>query len=854
MTMTMTRNILSIALLCLAALAPGAEAQALVGDKTMVSTATSALTATTMTVSFETALEIDDGGSIEIVLPACTSTTCWDAVAAPAVTLTGQGATTVAGGVGAWTGGTRTLVVTLGGAALAAASAITVAFPVTTPSGAQAAAADAVVSTKNAAAADLDTATDFTVSATVAGTPATLSFGIAGNTNPGVNSVATASVTLATPIEQGGLLTLTFPALATTTKFEFDNIAPAIVITNPAGITATGAWVTANRILTITTTGGGTLAAGQAVTFTMAGCVNPSGVVVADTVLIGTTDAGGAVKDTATTTATPAISAGALSTLTFTAAAAFTPSTAQTTTVSFVVTSAIPASDIVEITFPDVGSTAKWENPGGAGLVIAVSAPGGGSATSAWDTANRKLTVTNGVLVPAGGTFTFTIATVVAPSGIQTSDTVSIATFDASGAVKDAAATATVAAVTSVNVVPTFALQPAESVPGVAAVSTASFTTAGRIAIGGKIQIVLPTVATVTAGWGFVTTTPAIGFTAPAGSVTAAGGNGAWDAANRALTITTATAAVPAGGTVTFTIADTLTPSGITGLSTVAITTYDGGDNVADGGDTGVLAAITVGALTTLSFATATDSPQFKQISTASFVASGQVPQGGKVSIVMPATAGRQSGWAFDNAPAIVFTAPGTATGTAAWETTADSRTLVVTTDGGGTIAAGATVTFTIANTVTPSATIDADAAAVSTFDAASVAIDGPTDADTEAITAGVLTALAFATTTDTPAVSQTATASFTTKGGIQVGGKIDIIMPAAAAVTTGWDSLRTTPRPSRSRRPPVSPAPVHGWGLTAPLRSRSRARTRLTRPPPLRSPSPKPSPRVAKLLPARPW
>jgi hypothetical protein len=271
--------------------------------------------------------------------------------------------------------------------------------------------------------------------------------------------------------------------------------------------------------------------------------------------------------------------------------------------------------------------------------------------------------------------------------------------------------------VTSGAITPTVELANADRKPGrTGKVTTVSFDTVGKIASGSKIKVVMPNPATVTTGWGFADdNAPAIDFDG------AAGATAAWAAADRTLTLTTDTADVAAGATVTFKISDTKTPSGIVNAEDATVTTYDAADVQADGAGTATIAANTVGALTTITFATDTDSPNYKDTASASFVAAGTIPIGGKIEIQMPTPAGRQAGWGFDAQPAIAFSAPAASTTAngdeGAWDAT--NKVLTITTATAA-IAEGATVTFSIANTVTPSGTIASEDATITTKDAAS--------------------------------------------------------------------------------------------------------------------------------------
>ena len=151
-------------------------------------------------------------------------------------------------------------------------------------------------------------------------------------------------------------------------------------------------------------------------------------------------------------------------------------------------------------------------------------------------------------------------------------------------------------------------------------------------------------------------------------------------------------------------------------------TTQDSEDKSVDTTSTMSTDQITAGALTSASFATATDTPGFESVATVSFTTAGRVEVGGKVVLVMPdESSGAQHGWRFtdgaststetsgtSNTPAILFTTPSssTPTGTAVVYTLS-TRTLVFTV-GANDLAQGASHVFTISNVLTPSSVVGA--------------------------------------------------------------------------------------------------------------------------------------------------
>merc|ERR1719262_960185 len=231
----------------------------------------------------------------------------------------------------------------------------------------------------------------------------------------------------------------------------------------------------------------------------------------------------------------------------------------------------------------------------------------------------------------------------------------------------------------------------------------------------------MPTLTTQQ-GWEFGAT-PTIAIALP--NPTTATMTGAWNTGTKTLLVTTADATIAQGTAVSFTVADTVTPSGTVIQNTVTINTQDSTDVLADGtggGQTGDTEEITEGALSDLSFVTTTDTPGVSQLSTVSFTTVGQLLAGAKVKVIMP-TLTTQQGWEFGATPTIAIALPNptTATMTGAWNT--GTKTLLVTT-ADATIAQGTAVSFTVADTVTPSGTVIQNTVTINTQDSTDVLAD----------------------------------------------------------------------------------------------------------------------------------
>eukprot|EP00937_MAST-01D_sp_MAST-1D-sp2_P001310 g1310.t1 len=471
-----------------------------------------------------------------------------------------------------------------------------------------------------------------------------------------------------------------------------------------------------------------------------------------------------------------------------------TPGTVSTATIKFTNVGQVPTGGRIEIVLPDTTTTTAtgWDigTP-----TIAFTTPANVGGTATWTAGTRKLKLTTSTnAIPAGTNVVFTVANVASPSGIIGTGKAMPETYQADGTTKiDGGNTASeldVNAITQGSLSGTTSfVMAASATPGFLQTAQVSLTPAGKIATGGKIEIVMPTLAGIQSQWGFET--PAVSWTTPAtGAATAATGGSApaWDAANKRLTITTATNVIASGTAQVFEVTNTRTPSSTTGATTkdLIVTTKDPNGIVIDGGNAarGALTteAITVGVLSSATFATATDTPGFKQTATVTFSTSGQVQTGGKVMLVMPqlnAGADLQQGWNFE-APAIAFTAPDNSVTASAISFTTGSRTLIFTT-GGAIMAQTIVHAFTITNTRTPSSIVAANNVGVTTMDDQDKNIDSTRVCKTEQIIKGTLTSATFATATDTPNFVSTATVTFTTAGQVPAGGTVRLKLPETA-------------------------------------------------------------------------
>ena len=111
-----------------------------------------------------------------------------------------------------------------------------------------------------------------------------------------------------------------------------------------------------------------------------------------------------------------------------------------------------------------------------------------------------------------------------------------------------------------------------------------TYTPAGKIPIGGSIEIVMPDLNVGTGvqeGWEFIGT-PATTWSAPAAGA-AAEQSSTWTTGQRKLVIVTATNAIAAGVQQIMGITNVQTPSSAVAANTVSVTTKDSSGIVIDG-------------------------------------------------------------------------------------------------------------------------------------------------------------------------------------------------------------------------------------------------------------------------------
>ena len=467
----------------------------------------------------------------------------------------------------------------------------------------------------------------------------------------------------------------------------------------------------------------------------------------------------------------------------------------RSATVTFTTVGQVQALGKIVMTMPNLldgtGVQSGWnfETP----IIAFTTSPGGTPTATSTTFAARVHTMTTGGLMQQEGAHVMTITNTRTPTSVTAATTALQVTLqDNKSKDIDEATDFATDQITNGALTGTKTFTTATDTPGITQLATASFTTRGQIAIGGKIEIVLPIVA-ATEGWRMATASPVIAFTTVTNGATGTATTG-WVLGTRTLTITTGTGIIEQDNAIVFTVAGTKSPSCVQTASTgttveAATRTLDSVDKVIDGPQNIITETFAAGVFVGLKkFETATDTPGIQSVGTVSFTTAGEILSGSTIEFVFANYVGTlQAGWRFPGTPTIAFTAPGaTVTGTTSFNT--GDRKLTLTTGGGAAnpIPMATATVFTISATHSPSGITGAGNVGVTSKDASGGITDGQTNFLTDVMAVGALSGvLSFDSGTDTPGVTSTSTISFSTKGEVLAGGRIVIVMPDVSDATT---------------------------------------------------------------------
>jgi len=337
--------------------------------------------------------------------------------------------------------------------------------------------------------------------------------------------------------------------------------------------------------------------------------------------------------------------------------------------------------------------------------------------------------------------------------------------------------------------------EPTSANPGYKSIHTLNFKTTGEIRAAQEITIVMPD-----DGYEFPAN-PHPHFVEPTLYNEAyVSGAGVWTANTRTLVITTSLGHIPQYTNVKILICNIKTPPGELAATTGTVKSSDwkGDTDAATNFDT---TAIVAGALQVTSSTAGVNhglkfagqnsqgfTPGVGVVPEFIFKTHGEIQIGATIVLVLP-----DQGWTLPASPAIAFFTPSTVTGSGSWDS--GTRTLTVTTATAD-IPQDTEVVMRIgstSDTFTPASVQNAGTLTATTVSQyTSRVIDGPTNAATDAVTAGALTSSVTGlhvefVTAMTPGVTGIATVAFTTVGKVVSGGKIKITLDS------NWDVPATS-------------------------------------------------------------
>eukprot|EP00937_MAST-01D_sp_MAST-1D-sp2_P000409 g409.t1 len=733
---------------------------------------------------------------------------------------------------------------------------------------------NAVMSTQDSTGKQIDVTTACRLETIVTGAIANATFATDTDT-PGFKSSATVTFTTAGQVLVGGKIKIVMPDLqdgtALQSGWDFD-ASPAIAFTVPSGAgapTASATFSKSTRTLTLTTAGA-TLGQGTQFAFRIAGVRTPSSVVGASNVELTTLDSRGNKIALATNCGTDAIGIGALSGATFTLTE---PSAGlkSSATVTFTTAGRVLVGGKIKLTMPDLqDGTLLQSGWGFESPSVTFTTPSGtnkptASATFAASTRTLTLTTTNSAL-DQGAQFAFTLTGVRAPSSAVGSNSAVMTTQDS----KDKNIDRTEAC--GINAVLAGALANAKfstmrDTPGILTMAQLTFTTVGKVLVGGQIKIVMPKLS-VQSGWHF--NSPAVVCDFPASNKPIVDCSGVDNClvndTTRSLTFKLKAHEMAEQATYTFNVSNlTVRLTGrvmqggvvsivmpavagvqsawafepanslsirlgkiqvqmatgwmfVGGPAVVFEAPVSGAPTVANINAAGNTLVVTIGSTVNIS----TPSAAVSAVNvTVAFTTAGQVLIGGKIELTLPdVSADVQSGWAFEDAvPTVTFTKPSTNTPTATAVKT--GRVLAITLVGHP-LSHGAVVEFKINNVRTPSAVVAQTSTALKTMDGTGKVIGITAACAVSEIAVGKFLLATLASQANTPGVTSTSTVAFTTAGQVLIGGKIELTLPDVSAdVQSGWafeDAVPTVTFTKPSTNTPTATAVKTGRVLTITL------------------------------------
>ncbi len=571
----------------------------------------------------------------------------------------------------------------------------------------------------------------------------------------GATGNATVSFTTTNPVANNGKIKVTFPAGFDVSGATFGSVGGTLDGTATVSV--------AGQVVTITRTGGTTLAGGAAGSIVLGGIKNPTVSGSTGTYSILTTTSADVSIDTDAAVTADTITPGAL-TATNVQPASLVASATGNATVTFTTTNPVANNGKIKVTFP------AGFNVSGAGFG---SVGGTLDGTATVSVAGQVVTITRtgGTTLAGGATGSVVLTGITNPGTTGSTGTYAILTTTSGDVSIDtdpavAADTITGGALTGTNV------EPASLVAGATGNATVSFTTTNAVLNNGKIKVTFPAGFDVSGA----------GFGSVGGTLD---GTATVSVAGQVVTITRTggtTLAGGAAGSIVLTGIKNPTVSGSTG--TYAITTTNAADANIDTEAAVTADTITPGALTGTNVEPASLVAGATGNATVSFTTTNPVANNGKIKVTFPA--------GFDVSGATFGSVGGTLDGTAT--VSVAGQVVTITRTGGTTLAGGAAGSIVLGGIKNPTVSGSTGTYSILTTTSADVSIDTDAAVTADTITPGALTATNVQPASLVASATGNATVTFTTTNPVANNGKIKVTFPAGFNVSgAGFGSVGGT-------------------------------------------------------------
>ncbi|ETI50941.1 hypothetical protein F443_05620 [Phytophthora nicotianae P1569] len=448
------------------------------------------------------------------------------------------------------------------------------------------------------------------------------------------------------------------------------------------------------------------------------------------------------------------------------------PGIASRVDISFTTSAGLAKSSLLIIQLPGGEYDAAVPS-----LSVVVATPASCSAATSWNSTNAALLIliTSSTTIPHGTVVTLQVTALEMPQSIRaTSTSASIESWNAKGLKLDSSSTLKLSEITAVQSLPcTWSTETPN--PGITSNALVTFNTNGRIPVGGKIVLKVPTSDFYANSTGNV---PSVVFKTPSTVVTTA----TWDASNAALELVIVNDSIPSYQVgIQVKIMKLNTPVSVRTASRLpaSLTTFDPLGIAIDGPSVLDMDAITAGFILGSRLWTAVNAVAgVTSDQTIDFFITGRVDPGGKFEFTLPDTK-----WSMAASDVATFISPNLSdVGTVVWDS--PTRMMTVTLTGTKSIPSYSGVTLLIRDVSNPPKETGINNAYLTTRAADNSIIDGPDTISVMTISRGALTGdkLWTSITTTSASMQSDQRLRFTLTGALPSGSIILVTLP-----TGGW-------------------------------------------------------------------